>query len=231
MTNKTVVIDIETGGLDDSSDSILTLGAAILSEGMVEESFHIHILEDPLCVNPDALRVNGLTVDILQEHGKSPSFAVAAFEQFLHDHGVFGKVQLAGHNIAAFDMGFMKRLYRVAGRRWFPFDYHAIDTMSAAIILKRAGVLPVPNVKLDTLCDYFGIVIREPGGAHNAAEDAIATAKLLAKFDAMFAPLVGGMTVPAGSLDVAKLYSRPGRVFVLPGPSPTGEEPSETLPA
>lgn len=178
--NRVVVIDVETGGLDDREHSILTLGAAIWTDGVVDsETFHMHILEEELSVTPEALKVNGITQEQINQ-GMTPGFVVSAFEQWLHGKGIYGRATLGGHNIAGFDMGFMKRLYKLAGKK-LPFDYHVLDTMSVALLLKFAGRLPVPNVRLDTLCSHFGIKIREGGtaGKHRSDEDAVATAKLL----------------------------------------------------
>ena len=173
-----VVVDTETGGLDANEHSILSLGAVIWTDGVLSEPFHMYIREEDMKTTPEALKVNGITADDLS-HAMSPSFVVSLFEQWLHDNGVYSKATLGGHNIAGFDMGFIKRLYRLAGKR-MPFDYHVQDTMSLALGLRFADRLNVPSVKLDALCAHFGITIREGGvtGAHNSAEDAVATAKL-----------------------------------------------------
>lgn len=174
---KLVVVDFETGGLDFNTDSVLSLGAAIWVDGEITNQFHMYINEGDVHTHPDAMKVNGITEEQIKA-GMTPSFTVTAFEDWLHTNGVTGRATLGGHNIAGFDMNFMRRLYRLAGRR-MPFDYHTIDTMSVALFLKFMGVLDVPNVKLDTLCKHFGIVIRAEGAPHKADEDAVATAKLL----------------------------------------------------
>jgi DNA polymerase III epsilon subunit family exonuclease len=171
-----VVIDVETGGLDDREHSILSLGAVIWTDGVLSEPFHMFIREENMVTTPDAMRVNGIT-DNDMAHAMSPSFVVSAFEDWLHSHSVYGRPTLGGHNIAGFDMGFVKRLYKLAGKK-FPFDYHVQDTMVLAGALRFADRLSVSNVKLDTLCSHFDIKIREIGTPHNAAEDALATAKL-----------------------------------------------------
>lgn len=177
---KLVVIDTETGGLNPVDYSILTLGACVWENGHITGSpFHMYIHEDVMATSPEALRINGITSEQMRS-GKTPSFVVTAFEQWLRDQGVQGKPTLGGHNIAGFDMGFLKRLYRLAIKK-MPFDYHVVDTMSLAFALRLIGKLNVPNVKLDTLSDYFGVRVREGGvaGAHRSDEDAIATAKVL----------------------------------------------------
>jgi DNA polymerase III epsilon subunit-like protein len=175
---KLVVVDTETGGLDDRQHSILSLGAVIWTDGLLSEPFNMYIREENMVTTPEALKINGITEDDLAL-AASPSFVVSTFEQWLHDNGVYGRQTLGGHNIAGFDMGFIKRLYRLSGKR-MPFDYHVQDTMSLALGLQFAGRLNVPNVKLDTLCAHFGIKIREDDakGRHNSGEDAAATAKL-----------------------------------------------------
>lgn len=176
---KLVIADTETGGLDPQMHSILTLGAVVWEDGKVlDHGFHF-IVQEPGWeggITQEALDVNGLTREQIMA-GASPSFVVTAFEQWLNEHGIYGRAKLGGHNIN-FDIGFMKRLYRLAGRKW-PFDYHVIDTMAAAQILILAGRLPVKYVNLDTLTKHFGIKIRAGAGKHNALEDATATAKLL----------------------------------------------------
>lgn len=179
---KILVVDTETGGLDPVSESILSLGACVLDtdSGEVEDKFYVLIHEDPIIANPKALAVNGLSIEDIQEHGVSPSVAITMLGEFMRKHGL-RKPMLAGHNIAGFDMGFIRRLYKQAGVKFLPFDYHVLDTMSVAVLLRAFGHLPVERVTLDNLCQHFGINIRDggEGAQHNALEDAVATAKLL----------------------------------------------------
>lgn len=187
--NQLVVIDVETGGLDCEKHSILTLGAVVWRDGKLSPVFHMHILEPDPSVTPEALKVNGITEEDMK-HGMSPSFVITAFEAWLKEQGVKGRATLGGHNIAGFDMGFLRRLYRLGGKK-LPFDYHVLDTMSLALVMKFAGRVNIPNVKLDTLCGHFGISIREGNetGRHNSGEDALATAKLFTHLLAMVTPV------------------------------------------
>jgi len=180
-----IVLDVETGGFDSTTDSILSLGAVVLDDdGTIVDSFHTLIQEEEINANEGALKVNGLTIERLREQGLSPRMTVTLFTEFIRRNSLPSRPTLAGHNIAGFDMGFIRRLYRLAGAR-MSFDYHVLDTMSAALLLKWAGRLPVANVKLDTLIKHFDIVGRE-GEEHNALEDATLTAKLLVALRDMF---------------------------------------------
>lgn len=185
-----VIIDTETGGLDPAKHSILSLGAALWQDGKVVSTYYTLINEPDRSVTDDALRVNGITHEMI-DSGLSPIDAVENLRQWLTMNSVFGRVMIGGHNIAGFDMGFLKRLYLLGCTR-MPFEYHVIDTMSIALALKFAGKLDVKNVKLDTLCEHYGIQIRDGGtsGTHNAKEDAVATAHLLTKLLADISPNV-----------------------------------------
>jgi DNA polymerase III epsilon subunit-like protein len=190
--SKIVVIDVETGGLDPALHSILTLGACIWDNGIIMDDFYVVIKEPELSITPEALKVNGLTEEQIAL-GVTPTEAVVALEQWAKRNGIYGRYTVGGHNISGFDMGFLKRLYRIACVK-MPFEYHVVDTMTAAILLKYAGKISVKNFKLDTLCQHYGIVIRADGasGVHNSGEDAIATAnlftRLLAEINSQIVP-------------------------------------------
>lgn len=201
---KIVIVDTETGGLDAQNSAILSLGATIWENGTVADAgFHI-LIQEPEWekhVDQKALDVNGLTREQIMA-GASPGFVVTAFEQWLDEHGMFGRIKMGGHNVH-FDIDFMKRLYRLADRKW-PFDYHVFDTMAAAQILMLAGRIPVKHVNLDTLTKHFGIEIRADGvaGKHNALEDATAAAKLLTELVDLLKvhplPIIGGSAANPG---------------------------------
>lgn len=184
--NKVVVIDTETGGLNPQTDSILSLGAVVLNpDGSLGETFYVLINEGTnRHVTEDALKVNGISLSMIDTNGVTPSMAVTMFSEFLLRNEIPRKTELAGHNIAGFDMGFIRRLYCLAGVR-MPFDYHTLDTMSVALFWRWTGHVPVSRVSLDALAKHFSIVVREPGAIHNSLEDAVATAKLLAIFREM----------------------------------------------
>lgn len=189
-----VFIDTETGGHDASKHSILSLGAVVWSEGHLSPPFHVFIREPIMTTTPEAMKINRITTEEMTG-ASDPHAAVLAFERWLRESEAPGKQTLGGHNIAGFDMGFVKRLYVLAGKR-MPFDYHVQDTMSLALALQFAGRLNVPSVKLDVLCEHFGIKIRS-GERHNAAEDAVATAHLftalLRMIQAATSPLLPGV--------------------------------------
>lgn len=193
---KLVVVDTETGGLDPEKESILTLAAVIWHEGGIEDSIEIRIAEPEIVANQGALRVNGIDLDELRREGVSPLTAVNTLENFLQKHDLRRNVMLAGHNLA-FDVGFLKRLYRLAQRDYSKrFTHRGVCTQSAAVFLNLCGILDVRGFSGDVLFRHFGITPEERagnGGKHTALGDATATAHLLTRLTR----LISGWNVPS----------------------------------
>lgn len=182
---KLLIIDTETGGLDPQEHSILTLGAVVWNDGGIDDEILLEIAEPEIIATAGALKVNGIDLDRLRETGDTPLMAVQKLKVFLQKNGFFKAAHLGGHNVAAFDWGFVRRLFRLAGE---PIEktlhYRMLDTMTLALALEQAGRLPtMRSMGLDALCTHFGILIRAGGkdAPHNALEDARATAKLLTR--------------------------------------------------
>ena len=79
---------------------------------------------------------------------------------------------LVGHNIDAFDMSFINT--KLKRYRLEPVDKKTFDTLKFARKLGKAGKLPTPNFKQETLAQHYGIEY----GAHNAMEDIKALIKI-----------------------------------------------------
>jgi DNA polymerase-3 subunit epsilon len=178
-----VVIDTETGGLDPSQHSILSLALVVWRDGGIDDELLINIREDEVVATDAALRING--IDLRTHEGDDPMQAVERIKAFLLKNNIFKQAHMAGHNVASFDYGFVKRLYRLAGADIDKtFHYRMLDTMTMALALDQVGRLPgLRGYGLDGLCQRFGIQIRKAGAGvpHNALEDARATAKLMSR--------------------------------------------------
>lgn len=175
---KVIVVDTETGGLDPSRHSILTFGACLYNDGVIESTFLGKICEPELCLDPRALKVNGIIAeDVLT--WDSPQVVVQKFVNWLADTGTYGTQTMAAHGIQ-FDAPFIRRLWRLAG---VPFEdqwsHRMICTQSVANVLIMAGQLELPNdsASLDNLAAYYGV--KREHQYHDALEDAILTARVL----------------------------------------------------
>ena len=177
-----LVVDTETGGLDPAQESLLSLAAVVLEDGEIVDTLSIYINEPEIIANPKALEINGIDLDKVREVGMSPSDAVNHLEFFIRKYwGSLWNVTLGGHNVS-FDVGFLRRLYRLAGRK-YPFTYRVVCSQTGFALFMYAGKFREKPTSLNSACAHYGITIREGGvsGAHNALEDAIASAKLITK--------------------------------------------------
>ena len=156
--NVFVVFDVETTGIDATTDKIIELSAVKLVNGEITESFDC--LVDPKReLPPKIIEITHITDDMVRGQ-YIISEVIGDFYKFTR-----GAI-LVAHN-ASFDMGFLS----IAGRESnYNFDNTYMDTLAMARQkLKRR------NNKLDSLCTYFHIPLV---GAHRALNDAVATAKL-----------------------------------------------------
>lgn len=181
MANKFLVIDTETGGLDPLTHSILSVGAVVYRPGQISAQTEIIVMEQHLHLQPEAMVVNRINLVEHRKAGVLPSVAIEQLEDFLAPHfGPTEKIALAGHNVS-FDIGFLKRLYRLGGQDFERrFSHRALDTASVLAFLRLAGRLNIPNAGLDAALKYFQIPVSE-ATRHTALIDAIATAKLIDK--------------------------------------------------
>lgn len=194
---KLFVFDTETGGLDPSVHSILTLGGVVWEDGEVRDSIEITVAEPHITVDPEAMCVNKLNPDQIKATGLSPLDAVRRLEDFLRPHWPQRdrtRVNLAGHNVA-FDYGFLQRLYRLAEQEMLKnglppslklawatrmdrmFSYRLLDTQGVAFFLELLGRDHFPGGRsLKSLCTHYGVTNR---AEHSALADAEATAQVL----------------------------------------------------
>lgn len=189
MNDQLVVIDTETGGLDPSKDSILSIALVVWSlNNPVVKYKEWFVLEDHLVISKQLVKATRVDVDHivdlkkLKEKGMSPRGVCDEIFHFLHTESNQGsKHTIAGHNIGSFDLGFIKRLFRLGGySNYFPFSYRVVDTHSISKYLKLAGYEMPEKITSDSLLDFFDIQVK-PENRHTALGDAMATAKLLSK--------------------------------------------------
>lgn len=182
---KLLIIDTETGGLDPQEYSILTLGAVVWNNGGIDDEILLEIAEPEIKACKEALDVNGIDPVLHGQMGLDPLTCVNHLKGFLVKNDMLGrrrKVHVAGHNFVSFDLGFVKRLYRMAGEDYEKlFSYRLLDTQTLALALEQAGRLPgIHGTSLNDLCAHFSVPLNR-SSVHNALEDARATAKLLTR--------------------------------------------------
>ncbi len=164
-----IFLDVETGGRDPARHPLLTVGAVTLGEdGQISRPIHLLVKHPEYCVEPGALEVTG--IDIL-EHDRTAQPPEAVAEALREYAAGVGRVMLGCHNFN-FDLRFLRSLLPDI-RKVFRSGH--VDTKLTAQFLIHAGVLPHQiGTPLSQLTEYFGIQYT----AHNALEDATATAKV-----------------------------------------------------
>lgn len=162
LKGRIVVFDLETTGLVASSCKIIEIGAVLMVDGVIRETFST-LINPGEHIPDDASAVNHIyDKDVVG----APEFkdVVGDFYKFCQ-----GAV-LCGHNVG-FDVGF---LTLHAKKEFYNFDNSTLDTLDLARrILKRDR-----RNSLGDLCKEFDIDLEN---AHRALFDTIATAKLLKK--------------------------------------------------
>ncbi len=158
-----VCFDIETTGLNKNKDLIIEIGAAILRDGQVCETFNT--FASPGRILPrEIVELTGIT-DKMLEGAPSQEEAVNAFLDFAGDR------PLAAHN-AEFDMGFIACACHRMGRT---FRNTAIDSL----ILAQNLLPSLKNFKLDTVANYLNL---PAFNHHRASDDAATVAYMLVPF-------------------------------------------------
>lgn len=159
--NDIVVFDIETTGLDPESDEITELGAVKIEHGEITEKFSSFVKPN-VKIPKEVETLTGISNEMV-------AFA-PKIEDVIEDFYNWSKgCILSGHNIAGFDMKFVRKAGAKIGLK---FENQIIDTL----IVARQSPLRVPNYKLGTLVKALGLTLVD---AHRAFNDAYATAQVL----------------------------------------------------
>lgn len=174
MTSNVIYfVDTETGGLDCNTHSIFSVAIVKWEDGNISVVYESPLIrEENLCWTYKALEVNGISIEEIKNKGETPQTVARHISKYLSLSNNKQHI-IGGHNVA-FDVGFIKRLFRLADLD-YPFSYRNVDTVSVARFLAHVGLIDTNKFSMKDLCDYFGITIE---GYHTALGDALATAKL-----------------------------------------------------
>mgnify|MGYP001582728204 CR=1 FL=1 len=174
--NPIVMIDVESGGLDPATTSILSLGACLFPPTPNGPVFEVLLEEAPMILTGGALRVNKIN-PCAREPVHYHHDAWKAFTEWnARTVGLRGVV-LGGHN-TPFDIGYVKRLARLAGGSFeSAFSHRYVDTMVVARFMALADLIDQNHAcSLSSLCRTFKVVNT---AEHTALGDAIAARDLL----------------------------------------------------
>ena len=159
-----VVFDIETTGLNYDIDRITEIGAVKIEDGIITETFST-LVNPQVHIKEETVKLNGIDDELVKD---SPTFM-----QVLPDFYKFTRgADIVAHN-ADFDLKFIK--YHAKKYGYF-FENCVYDTLEIA--REHLVGKGLSNYKLNTLCEYFDIDLKDH---HRAWNDALATARLFIK--------------------------------------------------
>lgn len=158
MSEREIVFDTETTGLDPLRDRVVEIGAVELVNRLpTGREFHRYV-NPYMHVPEEATRVHGLTNIFLSTYG--------GFEEIAEELVAFlGDAPLVAHN-ASFDAGFLNAELRRAGLAEIAPN-RFVDTLAEA---RKAN--PFAPASLDALCARYGVDRETRKDGHGALVDA-----------------------------------------------------------
>lgn len=177
-----VAFDVETTGLSAGKDRIIQLSAIRFVDGKATEKFDTFV-NPQKPIPPEITKINGITDDMVKG---SPTIheILPAFDRFI------GKSDLVSHNMD-FDLKFIhvngsqvitgKRRYfctLLQSQKMLKKPKQKWDKEFQEYVTDWDQDYDVYDHKLDTLCDYFHIILPK---AHNSLYDAYAAGELFLK--------------------------------------------------
>ncbi len=163
FSDEIVCFDIETSGLKVTQEAITEIGAVLLRNGEIVDTFQTFV--DPeRRLTPEIVGLTGITDAMLRGAPKLKD----ALKAFLDFAG--GRI-LAAHN-AEFDISFIRAGCKKCG---IPFDPTYLDSLIFA-----QNLLPgLKNYKLDVVAEHLKLPVFNH---HRASDDAAPVAQMLARF-------------------------------------------------
>ncbi|NLC72217.1 MAG: PolC-type DNA polymerase III [Ruminococcaceae bacterium] len=163
IDSEVVVFDLETTGLFALNDRIIEIGAVVLKNGEVSETFQTYVNPE-MPISDKITELTGISDRDVKDAAKERD-AIESFLEFVNGR------PLAAHN-ADFDISFIED---ACSRHEIDFEFTSIDTLALA-----QRLLPeLRRHRLDIVAKHLEI----PDFTHHrASDDAGATALVLAKF-------------------------------------------------
>ena len=181
--------DLETLGLDPEQHPIIQIAAIAVDSSLAElDLFETKIWFDESTAHPQALTKCNYSKETWQREAIEAAVAADRFAKFLKRHATVDMISAAGkayrvaqlvaHNGERFDGPFIHAWYQRLGL-FCPARYMVLCTKQRALWFfdEDKTLTPPTNYKLGTLCEYFGVRLRDED-AHDAFHDVRATVEL-----------------------------------------------------
>lgn len=156
---KILFFDVETTGLDHKIHGIHQLAGMLEIDGEIVETFNFKIrLASHLKVEPDALKISGITPEDIQSYPDEQSVYadfISLLRRNIDKYDRFDKAFLAGWNNASFDNHFLRAFFERNNDKFFGswFWSNSIDVMVLATEFSLAWRYKMENFKLMTVAN------------------------------------------------------------------------------
>ena len=198
---KLFFFDLETTGLDPMKCAIHQIAGKVIVDGAVKEGFNIHCRPFAGALVDDyALEVADVTKE--QIMGYQPmedafSQLLQILDRYVEKYDRADKFFIAGYNIAAFDVPFLRKFFTRNGNNYFGSYFWSVPL--DVIILAEAKLMNVrssmENFRQGTVARQLGIDIQEEN-LHDALYDVDVCYEIYKRITGQ--PKCNGETCPQG---------------------------------
>lgn len=182
MIRKIMHFDSETTGTSPRRNGMVQLSGIIEIDGEIKEEFNFHMrIFDEDEIDDEALKVTGMTLQQINSF-MDPRVVYTLFidilEKYVNKYDREDKFYPCGYN-GYFDYHFLSNWFKKIGDNYFGswFNHRLLDPLPILRFLNFCGIIDLPNYKLGTVCEYFGISLQ----AHDALSDVRALREVMYK--------------------------------------------------
>lgn len=141
-----VFLDLETTGLNPNRDEIIEIGAIKVKNGVILEEFQ-ELIRSKRPIPDEAIKIHGITNDMLKEGGKDLGEVLDAFLKFIGDR------KLVGHNLVNFDLKFLN--FSLKREKGIKLTNPVEDTLKLA----KVSLSHLKKHNLNTVAQYLGYYV------------------------------------------------------------------------
>ena len=183
---KSVYIDVETTGLHPWHNDIIQIAMLVEINGEIVEEYSSTVKPHfPENINPEALKVTGVALADIDDYPEKKivyNQIVDMLGKYVNKFEKSDKFTPIGYNVR-FDLDFLSAFFKKNDDKYYGswFNWKAVDPLQYLYIMDYNRKIALPNYKLATVCQHFGIPIM----AHDALQDIKATRELWLQLNEM----------------------------------------------
>lgn len=154
MKDNFLVLDVETGGLDSTFHSLLSIGIVFVKNGAIvhEEEWKIKHLQ--YRYTDAAMKINNIVIKTHDKEAKRIECVKNEISKIIHKIYGDDKPRVIGHNVF-FDIGFIHNQLFPKNEWEELVSYRMIDTHSCASLLSYAETYDINDTSLSGLLEYY----------------------------------------------------------------------------